>query len=76
MKDDLKKQLLTWIKATVQESQKGFDEAEKDREKSDYTDIDALEQSVACDFTIKALTDVKAFIESAKARKEMLKEIE
>jgi len=54
-KDKLRK----WISKQIREARKAQDEAEEDREKSSWTDIDALEQSCYNEGVINVLKDLR-----------------
>lgn len=59
----MNKRLIEKIRAEIQEASKLRDEAEEARKKSDYTDIDALEQSCFNKGVISALNNVLADLE-------------
>lgn len=51
-----------WIKETRDESQKLLQEAEKARDDSDYSDIDALEQSAYNEGVLETLRQLEEIV--------------
>ena len=51
-----------WIKETREEAQKLLQEANKEREDSEYTDIDALEQSAYNEGVIETLRQLEEIL--------------
>lgn len=59
----MKARLKNWIEQTRKESRKLLLEAEASRQKSDYTDIDALEQSTYNQAVLDTLEKLERIVE-------------
>lgn len=57
-----------WIKERRAESKKSFHEAEEAREESQYTDIDALEQSVYNEAVLDTINDLGELLDKLRRK--------
>ena len=54
----MNEEMRKWVEQKIDQAQQLFDEAEDARDESDYTDIDALEQSCYNDGVVTVLSEL------------------